>query len=148
MIKLLVDVNLSPAWVGFFASRRVEAVHWTSVGDPRATDAELMRYARERGYVVFTHDLDFGTLLALTRARGPSVVQVRAQNVLPDAIGEMVVRVLSDHAAPLESGALVTVDQQAARRDRSPRHTRRGMFAVLGLRRSHPRGIQSLMQSE
>jgi len=28
-----------------------------------------MRYAREHGYVAFTHDLDFGTLLALTRAR-------------------------------------------------------------------------------
>jgi len=35
-----------------------------------------MSYAQDHGYVVFTHDLDFGTLLALTRARGPSVVLV------------------------------------------------------------------------
>ena len=36
-----------------------------------------MAWARENGYVVFTHDLDFGTLLALTRDAGPSVIQVR-----------------------------------------------------------------------
>jgi predicted nuclease of predicted toxin-antitoxin system len=78
-VKVLVDVNLSPAWTGLLAEHHIEAAHWTSVGDPRAADSELMRYAREHGYVVFTHDLDFGTLLALTGARGPSVVQVRAQ---------------------------------------------------------------------
>jgi predicted nuclease of predicted toxin-antitoxin system len=76
-VKVLVDVNLSPGWAAVLAAHHIEAVHWTSVGDPRATDAELMGYARDHGYVVFTHDLDFGTLLALTRARGPSVVQVR-----------------------------------------------------------------------
>jgi len=114
-VKVLVDVNLSPAWTDLFAEHHIEAVHWISVGDPRAADTQLMRYAREHGYVVFTHDLDFGTLLALTRARGPSVVQVRAQNVLPEAIGKLVARVLIEHAAALESGALVTVDQHAAR---------------------------------
>ncbi len=30
-------------------------------GDPRAPDEDLMRHAHERGYVLFTHDLDFGT---------------------------------------------------------------------------------------
>jgi predicted nuclease of predicted toxin-antitoxin system len=114
-VKVLVDVNLSPAWTNVLADHHIEAVHWTSVGDPRSADAEVMRYARDHGYVVFTHDLDFGTLLALTRALGPSVVQVRAQSVLPEAIGGLVARVLADHAAALESGALVTVDQHAAR---------------------------------
>lgn len=43
------------------------------------------------------------------------MVQVRAQNVMPEAIGDMVVHVLTGHVAALESGALVTVDQHAAR---------------------------------
>jgi predicted nuclease of predicted toxin-antitoxin system len=115
VIKVLVDVNLAPAWTEILAANRIEAVHWTTIGDPRADDQELLRYAREHGYVVFTHDLDFGTLLALTRARGPSVLQVRTQNVLPVAIGNLVVRVLTEHGASLEAGALVTVDERAAR---------------------------------
>ena len=40
---------------------------------------------------------------------------MRAQNVSPDAIGDMVARVLSEQAAALESGALVTVEPYAAR---------------------------------
>jgi predicted nuclease of predicted toxin-antitoxin system len=115
VIKVLIDVNLSPAWTAMLGTNGIEAVHWTSVGDPRAPDDELLRYAREHGYIVFTHDLDFGLLLALTRANGPSVIQVRAQNVLPDAIGDLVVRILTEQAAVLASGALVTVEPHATR---------------------------------
>jgi predicted nuclease of predicted toxin-antitoxin system len=114
-MRILIDVNLSPTWVTLFASRQMEAIHWTSVGNPRATDEVIIAYAREHEYVVFTHDLDFGTLLALTRAVGPSVLQVRAQNVLPAAIGELVVRVVTEQKAALEAGALVTVDERHAR---------------------------------
>jgi predicted nuclease of predicted toxin-antitoxin system len=74
-----------------------------------------MRYAREHGYVVFTHDLDFGALLALTRAQGPSVLQVRTQNVLPGAIADLVMKVLIAHASVFDPVALVTVDERNAR---------------------------------
>src|SRR5437899_2995934 len=114
-MKILVDMNLSPAWVGFFAAHEVEAVHWTAVGIPTASDQELLRHALDHGYVVFTHDLDFGTLLALTRAVGPSVIQVRAQDVLPDAIGEIVVQSLNTHRDAVTAGALITIDRAAAR---------------------------------
>ena len=50
-----------------------------------------MAWAGEHGSVVFTHDLDFGSLLALTQAVGPSVIQVRTQDVtdvrLQDVMG-------------------------------------------------------------
>jgi predicted nuclease of predicted toxin-antitoxin system len=45
-----------------------EAVHWSEVGDPRAPDTVLMQWAIAHGYAVFTHDLDFGTMLALSGA--------------------------------------------------------------------------------
>ena len=83
MIKLLVDVSPSPAWVEVFTKHGFVAVHWSALGDPRAIDRAVMVWAREHGYAVFTHDLDFGALLALTRATGPSVIQVRAHDVLP-----------------------------------------------------------------
>ncbi|PYR62942.1 MAG: hypothetical protein DMF88_26255, partial [Acidobacteria bacterium] len=84
MIKLVVDVSLSPAWVDVFTKHGWSAIHWSTVGDPRAKDRMVMDWAREDASVVFTHDLDFGALLALTRASGPSVIQVRAQDVLPE----------------------------------------------------------------
>ena len=65
-----------------------------------------MDWARSNGYVVFTHDLDFGTMLALTHATGPSVIQVRGQNVLPDHMAPIVVAALNQHESELATGAL------------------------------------------
>ena len=114
-MKLLVDVNLSPRWVDVLRAAGFESAHWTALGDPRAPDLELMRFARANGYVVFTHDLDFGALLALTRSQGPSVLQIRTRDVLPDATAELVMRALAEFGEALEAGALVTVDQRASR---------------------------------
>jgi len=59
-VKILLDMNLSPAWVPFLTQAGFECVHWSSVGNPRAPDAELMSWARAHDHVVFTHDMDFG----------------------------------------------------------------------------------------
>ena len=65
--------------------------------------------------IVFTHDLDFSALLAATQARGPSVLQLRGQDVLPDAVGRDVLRVLRMRTVELEQGAIVTIDKLTAR---------------------------------
>jgi predicted nuclease of predicted toxin-antitoxin system len=109
-MKLLIDMNLSPLWTPFPASHGYEAVHWSAIGDVSAPDSEILRYAAEHGYVVFTHDLDFGMLLAAGKLRRPSVIQVRSQDVLPWAIGETVVRAIAAARAHLETGVLITID--------------------------------------
>ncbi|HEX7505517.1 MAG TPA: DUF5615 family PIN-like protein, partial [Polyangia bacterium] len=35
-----------------------ESVHWSEVGDPRASDLAIMTWAYDNGFVIFTHDLD------------------------------------------------------------------------------------------
>jgi len=67
------------------------------------------------GRVVFTHDLDFSALLAATQAEGPSVLQIRAQDVLPSAMGTVVLHALHRFADELRAGAIVTVDLSRAR---------------------------------
>ena len=114
-MKILVDMNLSPDWVAVFNEAGWEAVHWSQVGNPRATDVEIMAWVKERQHIVFTHDLDFGTLLALTQAEGPSVIQVRTQDVTPTAIGRMVINVFRQFQPALESGALIILDESRSR---------------------------------
>jgi predicted nuclease of predicted toxin-antitoxin system len=113
--KLVIDMNLSPQWAQALLDRGWEAVHWSTVGDPRATDRAIMDWAVANQYVVFTHDLDFGAMLALSHEAGPSVLQVRAQNVLPDHLGAAVVAALGQHEEDLSSGALVVVDEGRSR---------------------------------
>lgn len=74
-----------------------------------------MLWARHHGAVVFTHDLDFGTMLALSGADGPSVLQVRCMNVLPEVIGELVIRLLDHYREELLQGALVVADERRQR---------------------------------
>jgi predicted nuclease of predicted toxin-antitoxin system len=79
-MRLLLDMNLSPAWVDFLEAEGWETVHWHAVGEPNAPDGEIMVWARDHGYYVVTNGLDFSAILAATRAEGPSVVQIRAQD--------------------------------------------------------------------
>jgi predicted nuclease of predicted toxin-antitoxin system len=46
-------MNLSTEWIPVLRDSGWDAVHWTSVGDPRARDAEIMAWARAEEFVVF-----------------------------------------------------------------------------------------------
>jgi len=114
-MKLLIDMNLSPRWVRTLADAGIEAEHWSSLGEANATDAAIMTFARTKGYVVLTHDLDFSAILAATKGEKPSVVQIRSENVSPEGIGESVIGALRQMTDLLEEGALLTVDPARAR---------------------------------
>jgi len=114
-MKLLVDMNLPPEWVEEFTHHGFEAAHWSTVGDPRASDRVIMDWARSNHFVVFTHDLDFGTILAVTSAAGPSVIQVRARDLMPSHIGGVVVAAIKQYEDLLDAGALITVDEASSR---------------------------------
>lgn len=114
-VPLVVDMSLSPEWVAELARQGWSAVHWSTVGDSAADDAAIMAWALANDHAVFTHDLDFGTMLALTHATGPSVLQVRSQDVLPEDIGPVVIAALRQHGDALAAGALVVVDVKKSR---------------------------------
>ena len=114
-MKILIDMNLPPRWAKVFATESWEALHWSEVGAPTASDREIMGWARDNDYIVFTHDLDFSALLATTQGEGPSVIQVRTQNVLPEAIGTLVINAMKQFQHELKKGALITIDPHRAR---------------------------------
>jgi predicted nuclease of predicted toxin-antitoxin system len=114
-IKILIDMSLSPQWVAFLKQHEIDALHWSSVGDHGAKDNVIMQWARDNKHVIFTHDLDFGALLALTQASSPSVIQMRTQNVLPEYLGKLVASVIKKHAVDLGQGALIVLDESMNR---------------------------------
>lgn len=114
-MRLLVDLNLSPRWAAALLGAGHDAVHWSDVGPLTASDQEIMRYARENDFVVLTHDLDFGDILAATGGSKPSVVQIRASGVDVGQIGTQVLEGLALCADELRAGALVTIDASRTR---------------------------------
>jgi predicted nuclease of predicted toxin-antitoxin system len=114
-MKILIDMNLSPDWVEVFTATNIESIHWSNIGNPAAKDTVLMTYAQVNNYIVFTNDLDFGTLLAIQQVNLPSVIQVRTQDLLPANIGNLVISALQQFRLELERGALVTIDSSRLR---------------------------------
>lgn len=114
-MKILIDMNLSPDWTAVLRAENIEAVHWSGVGAPDAPDEEIMRYARENDFAVFTHDLDFGAMIALTQATSPSILQIRAQDILPKNVANLVVTILQKYKNELEQGALIVFDKSKER---------------------------------
>ena len=114
-MKILVDMNLSPLWAGFLTGNEIEAVHWSSIGLPDATDSEIMIYAKTYNFSVLTTDLDFGFILAITQGKKPSVIQLRTGALNPDKIGNIVISAIKLLADDIEKGALVTIHQHKTR---------------------------------
>ena len=74
-----------------------------------------MEWARTNEYVVFTHDLDFGAILAATDANSPSVLQVRTQDVSPSSLSDIVLSSLEKFEEQLKEGVLISVNEKQAR---------------------------------
>ena len=114
-MKLIIDMNLSPAWCALLEANGHEAIHWQSVGSPSATDVTILAWAKKNGFVVFTNDLDFGTILAATSTWAPSVVQLWGKDITPQYAGTYLVAALACYASELEKGALLTIDHERYR---------------------------------
>jgi predicted nuclease of predicted toxin-antitoxin system len=124
-MKLLLDMNLSPALAADLRAAGFEAEHWNGHGPAGAEDTEIMAFAKKNEYVVVTHDLDFSAILAATNGDKPSVVQVRAANLAPQLLVGPLILGLRRCAADLESGALLTIEAERQRLRLLPLNVRR-----------------------
>ena len=121
-MKLIIDMNLPVSWVKYLAKAGIEAVYWSNLGPIAAPDTEIIAHARVGGYVIMTRDLDFGVIMFMTRAKKPSVVQIRVEDVRPEIIGDLVVNALRQTERDLQAGALLTIEPQRARMRLLPFH--------------------------
>ena len=75
----------------------------------KASDADLLEYARHRNLVVVTLDADFHMLLAASGAVSPSVIRIRRQSLSGQQVAAITMTVLDRSRQALEAGAVVSV---------------------------------------
>ncbi|GEM_PF-218881 len=107
-MKFVIDMNLSPRWCGILQAKGWDNVHWSQVG---IASAPVMQWAFGEYQIVLTHDLDYGAMLAATRATGPSVVQVRTQDVRPQLLASPLIPILRQYENGLVAAALLIADE-------------------------------------
>jgi predicted nuclease of predicted toxin-antitoxin system len=121
-MKFLIDMNLSPGWVGFLIEAGFEAVHWSTIGAGDAPDSEVMRWAADHDHVVLTSDLDFAAILAATGERRPSVIQLRGDVPTPGLMGRLILSAVAQVREHLVDGAIVSVELGRTRLRLLPLH--------------------------
>ena len=109
-MKIIIDMNLSPAWCYVFQKNGFNAIHWSSIGDPKASDSEIFSFAKKHNYIILTHDLDFSVILANTQSASPSVIQLRTHDTLPEKNSTAVIASIQKYRDELEKGAIITID--------------------------------------
>lgn len=114
-MKFLADMGLARSTVAFLRAQGHDAVHLRDQGLQRLEDDEIVEKAREEGRVILTHDLDFGRIVAVSRAGVPSVITFRLDDMRPTQVNRYLIEVLAHFARQLEAGALVSVNERGIR---------------------------------
>lgn len=70
----------------------------------------MLIWVAANGFVLLTHDLDFGTILAFSGAATPSVIQIRSEDLRPKTLAGRVASTVRRLAETLAEGAIVTIE--------------------------------------
>lgn len=120
-MRLLVDANLSPRIAARLVDASHDAIHVADVDLLSASDMEITTYAAAENRIVISSDSDFGSILARSGDRFPSVVLLRHHNdATPDRQLELIETALRAAADELTEGAIVTISRGRLRARRLP----------------------------
>lgn len=114
-MKFLADMGLARSTVTFLRTQGYDAVHLRDQGLQRLDDDEIIEKALIEGRVILTHNLDFGRIVALSRASVPSVITFRLNDMRPIQVNHYLAEVLVRFVDQLETGALVSVSEGGIR---------------------------------
>ncbi len=120
-MRFLVDQCLSPSFAEALSAAGHDVVHVRDRGLQRAADPEVLELANREDRILASADTDFGTILAQTSARGPSVVIFRRASARRPA--EQAALLLANLAAvteALDAGSVVVIEEARLRVRRLP----------------------------
>ncbi|PKO21964.1 MAG: hypothetical protein CVU38_11825 [Chloroflexi bacterium HGW-Chloroflexi-1] len=114
-MKFLADMGISPRSVAFLRSLGHDAIHLHDEGLDRLSDASILSKALNERRVVLTHDLDFGGLVAASRAHLPSVITFRLRNMSADHVNRYLEIIVANYQERLAAGAVISVTETQIR---------------------------------
>ncbi len=120
-MRFLVDNNLSPILAEVLRSAGHDVTHVRDIGLEAATDEVVLATAQAEQRVLISADTDFGTLLARSGAKLPSVLLIR--RLVGRRAVEQAATILANLAmvsADLDAGAVIVLTDEWVRIRRLP----------------------------
>jgi predicted nuclease of predicted toxin-antitoxin system len=120
VLRLILDQGLPRDAAQLLRQLGYDCTHVGELYMSRASDEEILAWAREQGATVVTLDADFHAILAVSGASRPSVVRTRIEGLNARALVELLSSVLATYRSDLEQGAFVTVKSHKITHHRLP----------------------------
>jgi predicted nuclease of predicted toxin-antitoxin system len=114
-LRFLLNMNLPRELGRRLSSLGHSCRHVGDVGLAAAEDERIVAEAKRTREVIITHDLDYGAILAFSGEDAPSVIIIRMASTHPDRLLGRLSAVLPDVERALAQGAVVTLEDAAAR---------------------------------
>jgi predicted nuclease of predicted toxin-antitoxin system len=118
MKKILADMPISPKTVECIRRLGIECRHLTEFRMEKASDEEIIEFAKENGYTILTEDLDFGTILFYTQEIEPCVIILRVGNLNTTEINKLIEKTLGQILA--EENSIIIVERTRIRIKKLP----------------------------
>lgn len=119
-MKLLLDQGTPRSTAALLRSAGFDATHAGEIGLARARDEEILERALQEDRIVVTLDADFHAHLALSNAKGPSVIRIRIQGLRAEMLAELLQDVIHQSEVELQTGAMISVQENRVRIRRLP----------------------------
>ena len=114
-MKFLADMGISPKTVDFLIALRFESIHLSALKLNKMLDSEILNKAKNEGFILLTHDLDFSELVAASKAKLPSVIIFRLRNMQPNNVNSTLKKIVTNHSSALKQGAIISVTDSQIR---------------------------------
>ena len=118
LMKILADMPISPKTVQFLKDMGIESCYVIDFNMERASDKEIIRFAKKNGYTILTEDLDFGTILAHTKEIEPGIIILRVGNISTEQINKLLKNALP--AIIKEKNCIIIIEKNKIRIRRLP----------------------------
>ncbi|MGV8133593.1 MAG: DUF5615 family PIN-like protein [Mangrovibacterium sp.] len=119
-MTFFLDINIPASFAVFLKKFGHSVIVGAKSGFNEKPDWEICEYARESKSIIVTHDLDFGELLAVSGAAGPSVIIFRIQPLTKEIMEDSFLRILQQTQTELNSGAIIVSEKNTFRLRRLP----------------------------
>jgi len=115
LTRLLLDQGLPQTAVQKLGEVGWDVVHTLELGLERATDSNILEYARKQDRTIVTLDADFHALLAVRQENSPSVIRIRKEGLSGDDLAKLLLEIWPNIESSISKGAAVTVTQASVR---------------------------------
>lgn len=114
-MKFLGDIGIFPRTIALSREQRYDSIHLIEKNIEKMRDPNILNKARQEERVLFTVDLDFAQLLAISGESLPSVILFRLENVSREVVNHYLLAILNGYATELTNGVIISVNDVSIR---------------------------------